>query len=545
MKSRERYGTGQPPQQPASEEVGHPPRGVEHRECVPRGRSVDDDEVESPGGVQVVELLHRQVVVAVDEAAGDVLVQRVGEHGGLDARVRGVAPDQLVPPRLGVEHRRPQLASRLDTGLPRAAGSIWHRRGCRTASSPSAVARRRAGSTVRTSTRPADGAARPCPSAAAVVVLPTPPEPRRAPSRAGEQAARSLIRASHRVPRARHRLGFADLVGRWSATSSTTRRPPDAGEQLRHVITSTRRDGLAQPGEVVGRRCADASVSPAARRTSTTASPATYTRIGITSSRSVGDHLLPAAEEYRAAPGWRTTAGESDRVGAAAARAARSISVTGISSGVVTTTTPGDRRVVEEVEHPLRLVADEPDLDEIADHPRRTDLADDVTARLGVDDDEVVVLLADLVAELADGQDLLDPGRRVGDEVERRRQRADPAEQGDPYEQPQVLAQRVLGVHRHREQTRLDLDRLETPGRPVSNAAPSDALGVHLAHQHPLARGRAAIDGERGSHGRLADATLPGDEQQPTIEQVAGGATTCDQPPKPMRRSPSAEPRST
>ena len=85
----------------------------------------------------------------------------------------------------------------------------------------------------------------------------------------------------------------------------------------------------------------------------------------------------------------------------------------------------GARRVLEDVEHPAGLVADHADLDQVADHPRGADLGDDVTARLGVDDDEVVVALANLVGELADAEDLLDAGRRVGDEVERAGQRAD------------------------------------------------------------------------------------------------------------------------
>ena len=67
-----------------------------------------------PGRVDLVELLHGEVVVAVHEAAGDVLVQRVGEHRVADLGVGRVTADQLVPPRLGVEHRRPQLATRRD-----------------------------------------------------------------------------------------------------------------------------------------------------------------------------------------------------------------------------------------------------------------------------------------------------------------------------------------------------------------------------------------------------------------------------------------------
>ena len=92
---------------------------------------------------------------------------------------------------------------------------------------------------------------------------------------------------------------------------------------------------------------------------------------------------------------------------------------------------PGARRVVEDVEHPLRLIADEADLHQVADHPRRTDLADDVPRCLGVDDHEVVVALAHLVAELADREDLLDARRGVGDEVERLGERPDAAEERD------------------------------------------------------------------------------------------------------------------
>ena len=110
----------------------------------------------------------------------------------------------------------------------------------------------------------------------------------------------------------------------------------------------------------------------------------------------------------------------------------------------------GALRVLDDVEHPAGLFADHPDLDQLADHPRRGDLGDDVTARLGIDDDEVVVTLANLVGELADAEDLLDAGSRIGDEVERSGQRAETPDERDAHEQLEVLAQGVLGVHRHR-----------------------------------------------------------------------------------------------
>ena len=89
-------------------------------------------------------------------------------------------------------------------------------------------------------------------------------------------------------------------------------------------------------------------------------------------------------------------------------------------------------RVFEDLSHPPRLVAHRPDLDELTDGGRRTELRDHVTRRRGVDDDQVVVTLAHLPAELADREDLAHAGRRAGDEVERARQRADAGEQRHP-----------------------------------------------------------------------------------------------------------------
>ena len=127
--------------------------------------------------------------------------------------------------------------------------------------------------------------------------------------------------------------------------------------------------------------------------------------------------------------------------------------------------------------------------------------------------------LAHLVAQLADGEDLLHAGRRVGDEVERARQRPDLAEQRDLHEQPQVLAQRVLGVHRHREQLWLDLARLERERGGVEGGR-QRTLGVHLAHQHTPAVA-CGEQRQRRRDRRLADTALAGDEDQPPVEDRA------------------------
>src|SRR4029079_10001173 len=100
-----------------------------------------------------------------------------------------------------------------------------------------------------------------------------------------------------------------------------------------------------------------------------------------------------------------------------------------------------------------------------------------VAGRLGVGDHQVVVALTHLVAELADGEDLLHPRRRGGDEVEGARERPDAPDEGDAHEQSEVLAERILRVHRHGEQVRLELARLQlAAGGRVETGAPSTWL---------------------------------------------------------------------
>ena len=110
-------GNGEPPQQPTAEEVGHARGRLEEVDRVPRGRRVDDDEVVLAARVHLVEALHRDVVVALHEATGDVVVHPVVEDAVRGGLVGRVAQHQLVPRALGVEHRRPQLAARLHAEL--------------------------------------------------------------------------------------------------------------------------------------------------------------------------------------------------------------------------------------------------------------------------------------------------------------------------------------------------------------------------------------------------------------------------------------------
>ena len=68
------------------------------------------------------------------------------------------------------------------------------------------------------------------------------------------------------------------------------------------------------------------------------------------------------------------------------------VSLTGISSGVVDDDRAGRRRVLQDVEHPLDLLAHDPTCTSSRMASRRGELADDVAGGRRVDDDEVVVV---------------------------------------------------------------------------------------------------------------------------------------------------------
>ena len=124
------------------EEPGEHPRGLEEVERVSARRGVDDDEVEAVVAVQRVQRLGRHVLLGAAERAGDVAVERVAEDP-LDLRlVLGVALDQPVERRRVssiIAHSSPATSEPRSIGCGSAA---------RPSASPSASARRRAGSIV-------------------------------------------------------------------------------------------------------------------------------------------------------------------------------------------------------------------------------------------------------------------------------------------------------------------------------------------------------------------------------------------------------------
>src|SRR5439155_18970322 len=141
-----------------------------------------------------------------------------------------------------------------------------------------------------------------------------------------------------------------------------------------------------------------------------------------------------------------------------------------------------------------------------------------------VDDDEVVVPLPHLPHRLADREDLPDTGTCGGDELEGARQWPDAGDGRETQLDTEVLLQRLLGVHRHGEEARLDLLGLVARGPGLEKVA-EVALGVDLADERALAvlRGEQT---ERGCDRALADAALAADKQQPPIEETDAHAQT-------------------
>jgi hypothetical protein len=107
----------EPPQEAAAEELRHPIRRFEEVDGVAGGRGVHDDQVVATAGVDLIEPFHGDVVVALDELAGDVLVERVGQDGLEGGLVGRVQAHQVVPAGLRVQHRGEQPTSGLDAGV--------------------------------------------------------------------------------------------------------------------------------------------------------------------------------------------------------------------------------------------------------------------------------------------------------------------------------------------------------------------------------------------------------------------------------------------
>jgi hypothetical protein len=124
------------------------------------------------------------------------------------------------------------------------------------------------------------------------------------------------------------------------------------------------------------------------------------------------------------------------------------------------------------------------------------------------------------LVELADAEELAHPGGRHGERLE------DPAGPERLAERaglhPQVLLHRRLGVDRDREQAVGQLHLLKgVPG--AREGALHAVLARELGDDRPPS-GAGGAQPERGGDGRLADASLPGDEDEAAIEKSGHGA---------------------
>jgi hypothetical protein len=140
-----------------------------------------------------------------------------------------------------------------------------------------------------------------------------------------------------------------------------------------------------------------------------------------------------------------------------------------------------------------------------------------VTGGGGVDDHEVPAgpaldRLADLPADLADGEDLLHPGGGGGHEVEGLGHRPDPAGDGHLQVEADVLAERRLGVHGHGPHAGVDPVGPEPHRRAFEVAGDvAPAVGGYEEDLLALFGGQQR---HRGRDGALAHTALPGEEQE-------------------------------
>ena len=93
---------------------------------MPRRWGIDDDEVEPAVLVELVELLHRHVLLRARERAGDVAVEAVAQDAVRLRVVVRIGAHELVEGGLGVEHERVQATTgnRVAVGIPKLARDL-------------------------------------------------------------------------------------------------------------------------------------------------------------------------------------------------------------------------------------------------------------------------------------------------------------------------------------------------------------------------------------------------------------------------------------
>ena len=183
---------------------------------------------------------------------------------------------------------------------------------------------------------------------------------------------------------------------------------------------------------------------------------------------------------------------------------------------------PRLERVGEDVEHPVGLAADQPHLHEVVDGLGGRQLPDDMPAGRCVHDDQVVVALLDLPAELPDGEDLPHPGAAVATKSK--------ALASGPMRPTTGMRRCSLRYSRSEASVSIDIDH--TPGaisrgREVGRGRLEERrdvpLGIDLADEDALSPFGGQL-GQARSDRRLAHAPLAGDEHQAEVQEIRGRA---------------------
>ena len=102
--------------------------------------------------------------------------------------------------------------------------------------------------------------------------------------------------------------------------------------------------------------------------------------------------------------------------------------------------------------HPFGLFTNYTDLHQIRQDGRCINLGNYVPCCFRINNDQVVIALSHFPAQLSHSKDLFHSGCSICNEVKNFRQRTNSADKRISDKQPNVFAQRILGVHCHRKQ---------------------------------------------------------------------------------------------
>ena len=467
-----------------------------------------------------------------DEGAGQVLVEAVGLDGARPARPSGVAVDEVVEGALGVEHRG-RAAGRARARAP-ASGVLG------SDSTPSASARRRAGSTVTTQARRRPGAASQGEGGRhgglAHAAGAAADDHRRGPARTDE-------RRRARPP------GPVAAVTRRPAAPASAATPSASGAASRSSWSGPMAGASRAGRRSWGRGSSRPSRSTWAAASSRAAEPEGPRRLD--GRRLAGRERRPRLSPAASRPAWPrpaggssqpfTTTGPSWTPALSSNRyAASTVSLTGISSGSVTSSTRHRAGSLQQLDHVGRLGPHRPAAGGVEQAGGRGEEGDGVAGGRGVHHDEVGHPVALELLDLAEDQDVADARDGRGHHVDDPRGDQPP---GDPLEAVvgQVLEEGVVGgdapapdaAARGREQAGLLV--AEGPGTPKAAPSPARPSSSTSRTERPAS---AAMRADGRGHRGLAHAALAGHHQHAALSAEGGDVHPAAAYPPPVRPRP-------